>query len=281
MNLLFMEWTQQYFLDKGGTRMYNTLFTIGPFSIRGYGLMIAIGILAAYYVAEKRAANFGLQSNKILSLVMWCLLGGMAGAKLLYLVVSFEDIKNSTDVLRTISNGFVVYGGIVVGIATGLIWCIKNKFNFFKYFDLLMPSVAFAQGFGRIGCFLAGCCYGKETTSAIGIVFQESNYAVNGVPLIPTQLISSALDFFHFAILLLVAKYSKKEGQVAAVYLVLYSIGRFALEYLRGDLERGMIGRFTTSQTISIYMLVVGIIFFIWRTWFAKSNERYSNCSEK
>ncbi|MDD4511196.1 MAG: prolipoprotein diacylglyceryl transferase, partial [Oscillospiraceae bacterium] len=90
--------------------MYNTLFTIGPFSIRGYGLMIAIGILAAYYVAEKRAANFGLQSNKILSLVMWCLLGGMAGAKLLYLVVSFEDIKNSTDVLRTISNGFVVYG---------------------------------------------------------------------------------------------------------------------------------------------------------------------------
>lgn len=131
MNLLFMEWTQQYFLDKGGTRMYNTLFTIGPFSIRGYGLMIAIGILAAYYVAEKRAANFGLQSNKILSLVMWCLLGGMAGAKLLYLVVSFEDIKNSTDVLRTISNGFVVYGGIVVGIATGLIWCIKNKFNFF------------------------------------------------------------------------------------------------------------------------------------------------------
>ena len=113
-----------------------------------------------------------------------------------------------------------------------------------------MPSVALAQGFGRIGCFLAGCCYGEETDSPIGIVFHESAYAPNGVNLIPTQLISSGLDFLHFLVLIWLARRVKADGQVAGCYLIFYSVGRFILEFFRGDMIRGNVG---VSVHLAVY----------------------------
>ena len=137
--------------------------------------------------------------------------------------------------------------------------------NVLSYLDLALPSVALAQGFGRIGCLLAGCCYGQETDSAFCIVFQNSAYAPNGVPLIPTQIISSALDFLHFGLLILFAKRWKKgEGQVAGLYFALYSAGRFILEFFRGDLERGNVGALSTSQFIAIFAFLFGVILFFW-----------------
>ena len=123
-----------------------------------------------------------------------------------------------------------------------------------------MPSVALAQGFGRIGCLLAGCCYGRETNSIFSITFQNSDFAPNHVALIPTQIYSSVLDFLHFGILLYIARHKKKDGQVAACYLIFYSIGRFVIEFFRGDIERGSVGVLSTSQFISIFTTVAGII---------------------
>lgn len=131
---------------------------------------------------------------------------------------------------------------------------------FLKYFDLVMPSVALAQGFGRIGCFLAGCCYGRETDSALGIVFHNSSYAPNDVKLLPTQLISSGLDFLLCAVLILLDRKKKGDGQIAGAYLVLYSIGRFILEFYRGDLIRGNVGALTTSQFIAIFVAMAGVV---------------------
>ena len=122
------------------------------------------------------------------------------------------------------------------------LYCYIKKTDFWKYFDLVMPSVALAQGFGRIGCLLAGCCYGRETNSIFSITFQNSDFAPNHVALIPTQIYSSVLDFLHFVILLYIARDKKKDGQVAACYLIFYSIGRFVLEFFRGDLIRGSVG---------------------------------------
>ena len=136
---------------------------------------------------------------------------------------------------------------------------------FLKYFDLVMPSVALAQGFGRIGCFLAGCCYGRETDSALGIVFHNSSYAPNGVKLLPTQLISSGLDFLLCAVLILLDRKKKGDGQIAGAYLVLYSIGRFILEFYRGDLIRGNVGALTTSQFIAIFVALAGVILIVVR----------------
>ena len=133
-----------------------------------------------------------------------------------------------------------------------------------KYFDLVMPSIALAQGFGRIGCLLAGCCYGRETDCFFSITFRHSDFAPNGVPLIPTQIYSSLLDFIHFGFLLFVAKHKKADGQVAACYLICYSIGRFILEFFRGDLERGSVGVLSTSQFISVFAAAAGAALMVW-----------------
>ena len=128
-----------------------------------------------------------------------------------------------------------------------------------EYFDLMIPSVALAQGFGRIGCLLAGCCYGRETEGWPSITFHNSDFAPNDVVLVPTQIYSSILDFVHFGILLYLAKRKKAQGQVAAFYMIFYSIGRFVLEFYRGDLIRGQVGVLSTSQFISIFILAAGM----------------------
>lgn len=239
--------------------MKNDLFTIGQFTVHGYGLMIAIGAISAYLVAEYRAKKKGLQHELIFNLFWWCLGGGIIGAKLLYLITQIKEILADPSILLQFSEGFVVYGGIIGGILAGFLFCFKNKLNFLKYFDLVMPSIALAQGFGRVGCILAGCCYGEETTNAFSIVFQESKFAPNNVPLIPTQPISSVLDFLHFAVLILISRRVKADGQVAGFYLIFYSAGRFILEFFRGDIERGMVGILSTSQFIAIFLFLIGI----------------------
>ena len=240
--------------------MKNELFSIGPFTVQGYGLMIAIGILAAYVTAEYRAKKHGLDPDKIFYLVIWAVVGGFAGAKVLYFLTRLKDIMENPRVLLDLADGFVVYGGIIGGIFSAMAYCKIKKMPFLKYFDLVMPSVALAQGFGRIGCFLAGCCYGRETDSALGIVFHNSSYAPNDVKLLPTQLISSGLDFLLCAVLILLDRKKKGDGQIAGAYLVLYSIGRFILEFYRGDLIRGNVGALTTSQFIAIFVAMAGVV---------------------
>lgn len=238
--------------------MRNELFRIGKFTVHGYGLMIAVGIIAAYLVAEYRAKKQNLEYEKVFSLTIWCAIGGILGAKLLHYVTTIKDIIADPSLLLNIPDGFVVYGGIIGGIFAGYLFCRKEKLDFIEYFDLVMPSIALGQGFGRIGCFLAGCCYGKETSCPVGIVFSHSQYAPNGLKLIPTQLISSGLNFIHFLILIFLAKRVKAKGQIAGFYLVFYSAGRFILEFYRGDLERGTVGTLSTSQFISIFLFIIG-----------------------
>lgn len=240
--------------------MKNELFKIGSFTVHGYGLMIGIGIIAAYLVAEYRAKKKELDSDSIFYLTLWCAAGGILGAKLLYYITQLKEIAADPSLLLDVANGFVVYGGIIGGILAGYLFCKRNKLEFLKYFDLVMPSIALAQGFGRIGCFLAGCCYGKETSCAAGIIFSHSEYAPNGIRLLPTQLISSGLNFLHFLVLIILAKRVRADGQIAGFYLIFYSAGRFILEFYRGDLIRGSVGSLSTSQFISIFLFLAGCV---------------------
>lgn len=243
--------------------MKEELFSIGPFTVYGYGVMIALGVLAAYFTAEYRAKKLKLQYEHIFYLVIWCVVGGFACAKLLFWLTEWEEIVRDPGYLfTTLADGFVVFGGIIGGVLTGYLYCRVKKLRFLKYFDLVMPSVALAQGFGRLGCFLAGCCYGRETTGPLAITFHTSGFAPNNVALIPTQIYSSVLNFIHFGILLLVAKHKKADGQVAACYLIFYSVGRFVLEFFRGDLERGSIGILSTSQFIGIFTCIAGMVLY-------------------
>lgn len=252
--------------------MKNELFSIGPFTVYGYGLMIAVGIIAAYLTGEYRAKKYGLEADHILNYVIFCLAGGFLGSKLLYFMTNIKNIMETPDIMRHLADGWVVYGGIIGGIFSAMLYSRIKGLKFLAYFDLLIPSVALAQGFGRIGCFLAGCCYGRETESSLGIVFHESKYAPNGVRLLPTQLISSGLDFLLFFALIWYAGRKKGDGQIGGLYLILYSIGRFILEFYRGDLIRGSVGFLSTSQFISIFTAAAGIILF------AAGGKKKSSC---
>lgn len=252
--------------------MFNDIH-IGGITIHMYGVMIAIGFLIAYIVTEVRAKKGNLDSDIVFG-ILWCaIFGGLIGTRLLYYIVNIKDIVEEPSIIWDFSTGYVVYGGIIGGAAAAYIYSLVKKFSFLDYFDLVMPSVALAQGFGRIGCFFAGCCYGRETTSAIGIAFNNSSYAPNGVKLIPTQLISSAGDFIIAFVLYIYARGERESGRVASLYLIMYSIGRFGIEFLRDD-YRGSVGPFSTSQIIAIMLCVVGIVMFI------KSGQKKNSCEE-
>lgn len=240
--------------------MYNDLFKIGPITIYGYGLMIAAGVLCALLAAAIRADKRGLDNDIIYGLGIVALVFGFIGAKILYCIVEIKSFFD--DPLQTLSgSGFVVYGGIIGGVLAAIIYCKSKKVSFLEYLDFLIPSVAIAQGFGRIGCFLAGCCYGRKTDSAIGVIFYNSSIAPNGVRLIPTQLFSSMCDFLIAAVLLIYAKKPRDTGKVGALYFILYSIGRFLIEFFRAD-DRGSVGILSTSQLLSLFTLVIGVAMF-------------------
>ena len=246
--------------------MHNELFSIGPFTVYGYGLMIAIGIFSAYCLAEYRARRLGLDDERVFGLTIWAVVGGILGGKILFYLTILPQIAADPSLLyRDLMEGFVIYGALIGGFLGIVLYCRRWRIRVLSYLDLALPSVALAQGFGRIGCLLAGCCYGQETDSAFCIVFQNSAYAPNGVPLVPTQIISSVLNFLHFGLLILFAKKWKKgEGQVTGLYFALYSAGRFVLEFFRGDLERGSVGALSTSQFIAIFAFLFGAALFVW-----------------
>lgn len=241
--------------------MYNDI-NIGPVTLHMYGIMIAIGILVAYTLCEYRAKKRELNSDIIFG-ILWCtMIGGVIGARLLYYIVSIKDIMDDISIIWDFSTGFVVYGFIIGGITSSYIYCRIKKVSAANYFDLIMPEVALAQGIGRIGCFFAGCCYGRQTESVFGIAFSHSDYAPNGVKLIPTQLISSAGDFLIAGILFWYAEKERPDAGVGALYMILYGAGRFSVEFLRND-YRGNIGILSTSQLISVIVFVAGIALFI------------------
>ena len=244
--------------------MYNELFKIGNVTIYGYGLMIAIGVIMAYLVAEYRAKKRNLDSDPIFYIVIFGVIFGFVGAKLLYFITILDEIIANPSLLTTsLADGFVVYGGIIVGILAAYIYCRIKKLHFLSYLDIAVPSVALAQGFGRIGCFLAGCCYGHECDLPIAVTFTNSSYAPNGVALFPSQLVSSAFNFVHFFVLCALSRKNKTPGKIGAFYLIFYSIGRFIIEFFRGDLERGNVGSLSTSQFISVFVMIAGMIMLV------------------
>ena len=240
--------------------MFPELFKIGPVTVYSYGVMMALGIIAAMLLALYRGKRRGYDAEVITDISFYGIIGGVIGAKLLYFITEAQSIiQKPSAILEMLSGGFVVYGAILGGIIGAYIYCKVKKLDFLKHFDLLVPSLALAQGIGRIGCLFAGCCYGRATNSAIGIIFSRSLYAPKGIKIYPTQIISSLGDFLIAIILLVFARTKRKDGQVAGLYMVLYSIGRFFIEFLRDD-PRGKIGMLSTSQFICIFILIGGII---------------------
>lgn len=243
--------------------MHNDLFSIGGLTVHGYGLCIGLGIAAALLLIWRRAEERKLDVKTVNTLVLLILAAGFAGAKIFFLFAHWSEFRaNPPGVLG--SEGFVVYGGIVCGLGAAYLYCRKRSLPFLRWADCFVPGVALAQGFGRIGCFLAGCCFGKPTDSIFGVVFPAGSAAPAGVPLWPVQLFSAAGDLLLAGTLLLLEKKRRGDGLLTGAYLLLYSVGRFLIEFLRAD-PRGAVGIFSTSQFIALFAAAAAAVILLLR----------------
>ena len=254
--------------------MKPVLFSIGSFNVYGYGLMLALAVVAAFGVACFRAKKF---YNTDPDLIFNCgLIGiafGLLGAKVTYWLVEIQAVIENPKILLDLGGGFVVYGGVILGILMPILFLrFIKKTSALDKIDLAMPSIALGQAIGRIGCLLAGCCYGAEAPEGAwyAITFPAGAEAPAGIPLYPTQILSSIGDLALFLFLMLYTNRSKFRGQILCLYMILYAIGRYLVEMLRDD-PRGTVGPFSTSQFISIFILLGGIALwiFFWKKNYA------------
>ena len=232
------------------------LFTIGKFTVHGYGLMIGIGFILAVLIGGYRTKKLGLSDDDFTNIAICLLVFGFMGGKLLYIIVNFKLFVQDP-IAHLGSEGFVVYGGIIVGIFSIFVYSKIKKLSFLSYMDMMSPAVMINQGLGRVGCFMAGCCHGRPTASRFSVTFTDPNcLAPTGVPLVPTQLISAGFDLAVAAFLFAMQRKVKYRGTISGMYLMLYGVGRFIIEFYRGDLDRGNVGALSTSQFISIFMVI-------------------------
>jgi len=240
-----------------------TTFNIFGLTIGTYGIFFTLAYLTSLVITQTRAKKRELDRDFIIGIFVNAVIFGIFGAKLFYIMSvgkTFMNIYTFWELLLQ-KNGFVAYGGIVLGILSNFIWCIIRKKDFYTYFDIVMPSVAASQAVGRIGCLIDGCCYGLEAHEPhwYTVMYDNSPYMLAGIPIIPIQLVASFGDLLLCIVLIMFSNKVKTRGCTASLYMILYSIGRFIIEFFRGDL-RGNVGALSTSQFISIFIFLIGII---------------------
>jgi phosphatidylglycerol:prolipoprotein diacylglycerol transferase len=250
--------------------MYPRLFELGPITVYTYGLLLAAAYLLGLQLARVRAARRGLDANRILDLGIYIIISALLGAKLLLLITDWSSFKTDPRELLTLArSGGVFYGGLILAVVVALWYIVRAGLPLWTTCDVFAPGIALGHVIGRFGCLFAGCCYGKPTTKPWGITFTDPFAASNvgtplGVPLHPTQLYEAGAEFLILMILL----WSERKGRPFAgrtfwLYMLLYSISRFIIEFFRGD-DRGMVGVLSTSQFISILLAPLAIVMLVW-----------------
>lgn len=253
--------------------MRPTLFTIGSLPIRGYGLMVAIAFLAAIYVAARRASKEGIPSQTIFDLGLYILISALLGARIFYSIQFRSSYDSFTDFLKIWQGGLVYYGGFISAFVVGVLYMRWKKLSIPKVLDIFAPSMMLGLSIGRIGCFLAGCCFGKPTSLPWGVTFPEGSMArleFGEVPIHPTQLYSFVSVFSIFIILIVLRRYMKFSGQVFLLTVFIYSIHRFLIDFLRYYAPNERFGSLSSAQVISIVAgttaLVAMIVFTVWQS---------------
>jgi phosphatidylglycerol---prolipoprotein diacylglyceryl transferase len=253
--------------------MYPRLFELGPITVYTYGVLLAAAYLLGLQLARVRARKRGLDPNRVLDLGIYIIISALIGAKLLLLVTDFRTFTADPRELLTLArSGGVFYGGLILAVAVALWYIRKIGLPLWTTCDVFAPGIALGHVVGRFGCLFAGCCFGKPTTKPWGITFTDPFAAANvgtplGVPLHPTQLYEAGAEFLILLLLLGTERKGRAyPGRTFWLYMLLYGISRFIIEFYRGD-ERGTVGMFSTSQFISILLvpLAVGMLVYLSR----------------
>jgi len=245
--------------------MYPVLFKLGPLTIHTYGFCIAIGFVFALAYVSRTAQKKQLNSDVIIDLCFYALISGMLGGRLMYVILEWETFENNwIEIFRIWNGGLVFYGGFIAAFIFSWRYMAAKQLPILKTLDILAPAVALAHAFGRIGCFFAGCCYGAHCDLPWAVTFTHPlTLARPDIPLHPTQLYSSAMNFIIFTILVIFSKKEPKEGAVAIGYLFIYGLGRFCVEFFRGD-DRGAVFFYSLSpaQAIGLLMMFISCVLY-------------------
>ncbi|MBM3771876.1 MAG: prolipoprotein diacylglyceryl transferase [Acidimicrobiia bacterium] len=250
--------------------MYPRLITTPFYTLHTFGVLLAAAYLTALWWLVRTGRREGYHPDALTSLGFWAIVGAIVGAKALMVV------RNASDYLahpgELLSASFLTsagdfYGGFIGGVVGALLFFVLNRsLSFWPLADLCAPAIALGQGIGRIGCLMAGDDYGSPTSLPWAVTFTDPDAAAIGgaplnVPLHPVQLYESLFCLALFGVLVRLARRKTFDGQILIAYSVMYAIGRFLIEYLRGDIDRGFVfgTLFSTSQFIAIVVFILAI----------------------
>jgi phosphatidylglycerol:prolipoprotein diacylglycerol transferase len=245
--------------------LHPVLFDFGFFQLPTYGVLLVTALLTAIYTIVRQGRREGFDSGRLLDFSTWLIVVALLGAKVLMVLTDWRfywDHPSELVSRSTFLAGGVFYGGFIAAVLFAVWYVRLYRLPMWKIFDVYAPSIALGLAIGRIGCFSAGCDYGKPTTSALGVVFtnplaHEVAGTPLGIPLHPTQLYESLACFLIFAILMWRYRTKQYDGQIFILYITLYAVARFGIEFLRGDEDRGFVFNhlLSTSQFIALLAL--------------------------
>ena len=242
--------------------MFPVLLKIGPLSIFTYGFFIALGFLAGIYFAVKEARRLGEEPEMIMDLCFYLLVAAIIGSRLFYVATNPKMfLEDPVEILKIWNGGLVFYGGFIAALITGIIYLKAKNFPVWKTADIMAPSVSLAHFFGRIGCFFAGCCYGKYCDLPWAVTFSNpDSLAPQGLSLHPTQLYSALNNLAIFLFLFFFRKRKKYDGQLFWLYVLIYGITRSFIEIFRADFRGEFFyGTYSVSQVVGGIMAVVSL----------------------
>jgi phosphatidylglycerol---prolipoprotein diacylglyceryl transferase len=248
--------------------VFPRLFQIGGFSMPTYGFLVAMGVLIGLWISVRNSQRQGIDSEKAWNLGILVVFCGILGAKILYILVDLNHyITHPSEIFsfNTMQAGGVFSGGLLAAFVAAAWYIRKHRMPTLATCDAFAPGLALGHAIGRVGCFAAGCCWGKPTHAFWGVTFRNplAQYWVGtplNIPLEPTQLFESAVELANFVLLTWLLHRKKFDGQVIGAYLFLYGFARYFLEFLRDDPGRGEVfrGAMTGTQFIAILLVIAG-----------------------
>jgi phosphatidylglycerol:prolipoprotein diacylglycerol transferase len=254
--------------------VYPELFSIGPITVYSYGVLLAASYLLGLRLAMSRAKKWGIDSNRVLDLGIYIIIAALVGAKLLLLVVDFDQFRNPSELLSLARSGGVFYGGLILAVVVAFWYIAKHAMPFWTTCDVFAPGIALGHITGRLGCLAAGCCYGRPTELPWGITFTNPLAQANvgtplGIPLHPTQIYEAGAALLILILLLGTERRGRPfPGRTFWSYMFLYAISRFIIEFYRGDPRGTVFDVLSTSQFISVVLapLSLGMLFWLSRS---------------
>jgi phosphatidylglycerol:prolipoprotein diacylglycerol transferase len=270
--------------------MFPELIEVFGIKISTYGVLVALGLLLAYFVAIRLARSEGIPEGKAESVFIYAVIFGIVGSRIAFVIEHPEEIKSFIDVIALWKGGVSFLGGLAGGILGALIAVKRHSLPLWKVADVSAPPLALAHSIGRLGCTAAGCCYGRPVPSAedvsVGIhfmkdfpffyiVFPSGSIAPHGIPLYPTQILEAAGNFLIFLILIFLFRRKKFDGEVFSLYMLLYGAERFALEFYRGVTPPIPGLGLTWNQVATILMMLSALaLFFLLKRKPSPAGER-------